>query len=136
MTIPIYIIRLVSISNTLKSCQVPALSRNLTTYLTNSYLQFGLGSEVGLDVEVSKEGKEVSIPNFPNFFYKPSRFLELNTLPAKIKSYLQFGLWSKVGLDVEVSKEEKEDESVAEHVVGERQGEGAIVVEDLKQKYR
>ena len=86
MTIPIYIIRLVSISNTLKSCQVPALSRNLTTYLTNSYLQFGLGSEVGLDVEVSKE--------------------------------------------------EKEDESVAEHVVGERQGESAVVIENLKQKYK
>jgi hypothetical protein len=33
-----------------------------------------------------------------------------------------------------VSKEEKEDESVAEHVVGERQGEGAVVVENLKQK--
>ena len=52
--------------------------------------------------------------------------------PANV-NYLQLGLGGEVGLDVEVSEEEEEDEGVPEHVVGELEGEGTVVVENLRE---
>ncbi len=46
--------------------------------------------------------------------------------------HLWLGLGGEVGLDIEVCEKDEEDESVGEHIVRELQGEGTIVVEDLK----